>query len=190
METSRTLPLSCLLLFLAGCPSPPPTEEGAPMGPQDAPITVAAAAQPGQAPPLAVAATGPDGKPTFETIIGDGPTVTVRGTVEGASTGQVDFMRITADGPEIVHVAPLVGGKFTVTAPATFAGEIWVNAIAFPEGGQPTPEAPNGGLEQPITLAGEDIELSITIGDYDLMADKFPPPPAPNPPASPEQPDQ
>ena len=147
---------------LAGCP--PPDQ------PQDQ-----ADAQVGDtAPPLAdtpppIQDTGGGALPSFDTLISDGPTVTVSGVVNGADAGQLDFLAAPEKGSDagavVVHVDRFADGKFSVTAPATFERPLYLSAIVTPEGEPPSPSHPTGGTPEPIQLNGLDVVVAITIGE-------------------------
>jgi len=183
--------LSLAILFAAaavvGCPAPtaPDQKAKAPAanaGPANAgPANAApAAAKPGDAaaaPPPGPAAAPPDGAPpkggpdikelSFARLIGEGESIDIRVKVNGAETGQVDFIVLGGAGHEVelVHVEKFTKNEFLVKAPATYPQPIYVNALSLAEGEDPGPNAASGALAEPIKLAGEDLQLEITIGE-------------------------
>ena len=132
-----------------------PSAEGGTPGAM--PADGAEGSAPGGAPP-------PGELPSFE--LGD-TTITISGTVAGADKGQVDFLVIEEeDGvkrPRVLHVAQLEAGAFEVTAPATWEDPIYVSTLVDETGDGPDPTDPEGGLEAPITLAGTDLTLELTL---------------------------
>lgn len=173
-----------LLWIVTGCSSP---EGGAPTSPSAPPPEGAAApagalvgappgapgggGAPGQAPAPDASAPPPGGTPTaplappgFASLITDGKTITIRGTVTPASAVQVDFARVKmVDGkaqPEALDQVKATGGKFEVKAPATLDGEIWVTAMTADA--KPG-EAKGGMAAAPIKLAGKDVSVEIKL---------------------------
>ncbi|GEM_PF-2366874 len=146
---------------------PPPTdgEGGQPSGEPGPPQEDGGAQPPADGAEGAAPAGAPAGElPSFE--LGDA-TITIRGTVQDADKGQVDFLVIEDDDgvqrPRVLHVAQLDGGAFEVTAPATWDDPIHVSTLVDETGDGPDPTDPEGGLEDPITLAGVDLTLELTL---------------------------
>lgn len=188
------LPLT-ILLFV-GCPTtdappsapgaaggqPSPTSPGEPGG---QPGGVSHAADGSVAPPPGPASTagapgsalGPgdpivtappaNSAPGFASLIQGGPTVTISGTLIGASDAQVDFTRgKEKDGrmvPEPIEILKVTGGRFKIDAPATLYGEFWVTAMTLAVDGTPFGKA--GVAAAPIRLEGKDVSLTISLSD-------------------------
>jgi len=167
-----------LLWIVTGCSSP---EGGAPTPPSApapdgaaAPVGAPAVGQPGApgqppaadatAPPPGGTPTAPLAPPGFASLITDGKTITIRGTVTPPSAVQVDFARVKmVDGkaqPEALDQVKATGGKFEVKAPATLDGEIWVTAMTADA--KPG-EAKGGMAAAPIKLAGKDVSVEIKL---------------------------
>ena len=136
-----------------------PPVDGAPVGGEAA----------GGGPPMGDAGAGGPGQQqhSFDTIIAGGATVTISGTITGSATAQVDFtVAKTVDGhkmAEVLHVAQAADGKFSVKAPAKYADAIYVSAGVDLTGDGPTKDALGGAADAPITLAGKDVSVAITV---------------------------
>ncbi len=176
--------LPLVVLVVSGCPTtdmpsgaagaaggqPPPTSPGEPGGqPGGAPVAPGVPAAPAAIEPGDPAASPLAAKPApgFASLIQGGPTVTISGTLVGAKDAQVDFTRVKeTDGrkvPEPLEILKVTGGKFTVEAPATLYGEIWVTAMTTGPDGAPGTKA--GVAAAPIRLEGKDVSVSIQLGD-------------------------
>ncbi len=174
--------VSALALAIAACaPPPPPTqgeltpEEGQPQpqpSPDHAQPQVDHSLDPVPAENLEFT-PAPGDLPSFTDLI-VGETITVTITVSGASKGQVDFAQMIDERPKVLHVQPFNGSStVTVEAPANYVGEIAVSALSYGDN-------PMVSLAETIELAGEPIQLSLTI-DQELPE----PPPGEAPPPAP-----
>ena len=212
--------LSLAILFAAatavGCPAPTASDQQAKSpatnpGPANAPSAGgkpgAAAGRPAQAgdapPPAGPGAAPPEGAPpkdnqevkelSFARLIGEGQSISIKVKINGAETGQVDFFTIGGEHDfELLHIEKFENSAMNVKAPATYAQPIYVQAISLAAGENPGPDSAVGVLKDPIKLAGEDLELEITIGENtDVLKELMPEAPegAP-PPPPPYEPDE
>ncbi|MCK6525460.1 hypothetical protein L6R49_28975 [Myxococcota bacterium] len=215
LHLPRALALS--LLLVAGCPTPP--EEGgegaggqpppaggpAPDGQQQPPG--GGPAPGGEGAPGAVAPGGPSdtSNAKFATLIAEGsPTVTITVNVVGSwGKSQLDFfaLRTSEDGkqtsPVALHIERWDGtSPVKIVAPATLADEIYVSAAQLDDKDMPKMDDNAGAsVAAPIKLAGQDVELSLTLGQhadwFNKMRQDLPPPDptkAPVPPGGPATP--
>ncbi len=175
---------------------PPGDAAGGPGGaPGDAPAPAAEAG--GDTPPPAAAGGESKAKPGMNEDIGAGKivlteppapgegfsklmregqaSVTINGTVEGASDVMVDFHILTTTGdtqaPQVIHTELIKGNTFAITAPATHGQEIYVSALKDVTGNGPTPDDEEGFAALPIKLEGSDIAVTIKFGDRPGWAD-------------------
>lgn len=165
---SRYTLLALFLLPLTGCPEPQGEVTGQPGDP------AAGTAPPpvdGSVPPPASGEGAPMGGPPpgFASLVTDGKTVTISGTVKGATKAQIDFTTITErDGqkfPSVIEVVQTTDGTFKVSAPASYAGEIWVTATVDAAGDGPTPDDKGGIAASAVQLNGKDVTVDVTISD-------------------------
>lgn len=170
-------------LCLTGCPQPEDPLAAATS--QDGTATPGDPGNPPQAPDGTTPPPAPtDGsapapgeafKPVgFASLIVDGKSVVIHGKLVGAKTAQVDFTAIKeVEGsatPEVIEIVNVTDGTFTVTAPATYEREIYVSAVAVKGTAGPTPDDPGGAAKDPIKLAGQDVNVEITLStDPDWM---------------------
>ncbi len=176
------------LFALAGCPDPvdpnlpgggAPGGEIAPMGPNGGPPQEGAP-QPadGAAPPTdgapqpagagASPAPAPPTPPGLASLVKNGATVTVSGTLEGAKKAQIDFQFYTKAGkeesvsaPENIEIVQVTDGTFSVKAPATSDRDLYITATAK-QGDQPASTDPVGFVG-PLKLAGKDLAVTIKL---------------------------
>jgi hypothetical protein len=115
---------------------------------------------------------------TFASIIGDGPTVTISGTVKGAKVAQVDFtIAKEMDGhkmPELLQVVKVTDGTFSVKAPANYDQPIYISAVSDTNGDGLNPDDPSGCAAEPVKLAGKDVKLEISISADSSWVKKMP----------------
>lgn len=93
------------------------------------------------------------------------PTLWIRGTVEGARSGQVRFHSEDADGRlAVICLAELIDGQFAAEAPPA-GPDVYVSVVAVPDTG-PVGEVGTdwGALPTPLPLAGKDHSVHIKIG--------------------------
>lgn len=127
--------------------------------------------------------------PSFSSLIGSGPAVTITVTIEGATQGELAFQSIGASGAaSMLHVQPATGSTVAVKAPASYPDPIYVS-ITVPEDptagldseagrAQGTPERRGagmqvGGAEQPVTLAGDDVAVTVVAGKAPSWLEKL-----------------
>ncbi len=214
LHLPRALALS--LLLVVGCPTPP--EEGgegaggqppaggpAPDGQQQPPG--GGPAPGGEGAPGAVTPGGPGdtSNAKFATLIAEGsPTVTITVNVTGAwGKSQLDFfaLRTSDDGkqtsPVALHIERWDGtSPVKIVAPATLADDIYVSAAQLDDKDMPKMEDNAGAsAATPVKLAGQDLEVSLTLGQhadwFNKMRQDLPPPDpskAPIPPGGPATP--
>lgn len=181
---TRALLAPALLLLLAGCPDPSttvPSPDGAPGQPP--PGAPGAPGEPGQppgppgdaaAPPAGDAAAAPAAAPgaTFTpppglaSLIGQGASVTLSGTVKGGGANvQLDVIYLDGAGdrqtPVPLEIATVTGGSFSLKAPATYDRELWLVATDR-KGDQPAPTDPVGHFG-PFKLEGKDVTATIEL---------------------------
>lgn len=195
----RALLVTLLTVSLAGCPAP---EEEAPApGPppaaEAAPVAEAPPAAPTDAPPpapgtpvepaLTDGPVAPVKPPGLASLIQGGKSVSITGTLKGATTAHVDIAAAATSGephPDVLEVIDVTNGTFTVKAPATYARDLYITAVV--SSGAPSPTDP-GGMVGPITLAGKDVAVDITVSKDDAWRKKlpwYPPGGAPPPPVT------
>jgi hypothetical protein len=123
--------------------------------------------------------------PSFADLIADGDSITISVTVVGAEESQVDFQMLDKkDGkvaPRVLHVEHVVGaGPHKIAAPANLDGDLYVSVMSQgdepkDEVGEPPPasgpENRTGGLAKPITLAGADHSVTVTVGTVPAWLD-------------------
>jgi len=118
--------------------------------------------------------------PSFSALIGDGAAITIKGQVQGADHGQVEFAAVQKIGgarqPRFLHVEKFRSGLFELEAPAELDQPLYVSAIAYEEDEMPGPSHEMGFLAGPLLLTGEDLEIVIVIGNnlqaFDGVFDK------------------
>ena len=214
LHLPRALALS--LLLVVGCPTPP--EEGgegaggqppaggpAPDGQQQPPggsPTPGGEGAPGAATP---GGPGDTSNAKFATLIAEGsPTVTITVNVVGEwGKSQLDFfaLRTSDDGkqtsPVALHIERWDGSSpVKIVAPATLADDIYVSAAQLDDKDMPKMEDNAGAsAATPVKLAGQDLEVSLTLGQhadwFNKMRQDLPPPDpskAPIPPGGPATP--
>jgi hypothetical protein len=107
--------------------------------------------------------------PGFASVIKDNKTITIRGSLKGASKGQVEFTvaRKDKDGyiPFPLEIVQVTDGRFEITAPAGYQEPIYVSAIVDTKGDGPTPDDKGGMLPEPITIGDADLDIAIDIVD-------------------------
>jgi hypothetical protein len=113
----------------------------------------------------------------FGEMINEGQaTVTISGTIEGASDVMVDFLIVTTSGetsaPQVIHTELVTGTSFSITAPATHGQEIYVSALKDKTGNGPSPDDEEGFAAEPIKLDGSDLAVTIQFGTRPAWADK------------------
>lgn len=151
------------------------------------------------APPLGNSMMEPP--PGLASLIKDGKSVTISGTIEGAKEVQVDFTAVDESSgtprPKALEILKVTDGKFSVKAPATYEATIYVTAIQDATGNGPTADDVQGGGNA-VKLDGKDVTVTIKMGEMTAEAKKLfsappempagnsqPPPPegaAPTPP--------
>ena len=156
--------------------APPPGDAGAmpPGDPGAAPADAAAVAPTeGNAPP----ADGPQpgGPPSapfkpagLASLIKDGKSVTLSGTITGLKVAQLDITAVkTVDGqvvPEVLEIVRVTDGTFSVKAPATFDRDLYVSVMTPPtEGKLPGEDEIGGGYSKAIKLNGADVKVDIVF---------------------------
>ncbi|MFZ5477192.1 MAG: hypothetical protein ACOZNI_10495, partial [Myxococcota bacterium] len=154
-------------------PGPPGDPNAQP--PAD-PNAAASAPPPSEtAPPTAPTPPVPPG---LASLIADGKTVTIKGTVKGAKKAQVDFTQVKEqDGqklPDVIEVIQITDGTFTVTAPATYDKDIWITAVVDSKGDGPTEDDWSGVAPAPVRLAGKDVIVEIPVGASNEWLKKMP----------------
>lgn len=193
---------AALACTLAGCPTPPPDEAGpgagsadpagaevAPPMPTDPGVSTPSAGDPGAAPGFNPAA---DKDLVFDRFMKEGePTIDITVTVAGAKKSRIEFTALVEDDagearPQAIHVQEFAGSTVTIKAPATFEHPLYVMVQEALEGAAPGPILRGGALTKPVELAGENLNLSITMTDKPTMP--FGPPPTGNPPTAPGAP--
>lgn len=163
----------------APAPTAEPTAEAAPQGPTPPPqvqpglADKAAGAPPegdgpkgpppgtegGPADPDEHSFRAPDGdRPSFDSLLKDGAdTVSVKVSVKGKGSGQIDFAVVEDGAPKVLHVEDFRAGKtVTVTAPAAYDGEIYVSALT--SGPPPLASEPKA-----IVLKGKPLSVSLAL---------------------------
>ncbi len=203
---ARVNPLMLLfgVALAAGCPAPPEGGgEGAPQPPanQQAASPASPAAQgaegggpppvaQGDAPAPAAEVLPPDQLKFSRFIQADTPTVKIDVDIEGVDDGQIDFQTFDKDGDRwtvrLVHTDRFKNGHYEVEAPAHFDQPIYVSAFKEPPGkeGQGVAEV-SGALPEPIELNGEDVHITVKMGqkaDWTSRAAPSPDAALPNPP--------
>jgi hypothetical protein len=123
-------------------------------------------------------APGAFAPPGFASLIKDGKTITINGTIVGADKAQVDFTLSRKEHgqhmPFVVEIIQVTNGKFQVTAPAEYAEPFYVSAVVDAKGDGPTPDDKGGLLAEPLTLNQEDLNIEITITDSSSWQKKLP----------------
>lgn len=202
LHLPRALALS--LLLVAGCPTPPeeggegaggqpPAGGAAPDGQQQPPGGgPAAGAEGAPAAPGAVVPGGPGdtSNAKFATLIAEGaPTVTITVNVVGDwGKSQLDFFaqRTSDDGkqtsPVALHIERWDGtSPVKIVAPATLADDIYVSAAQLDDKDMPKlDDSAGASAATPVKLAGQDLELTLTLGQhadwFTKMRQELPPP--------------
>ncbi len=204
----RNALLVSLTLALAGCPTPPPStggdqpgqpgdqpgEPGQPGEPppgepgqpgEPPPGEPGEPGQPGEPPPEDAGdgpkdfAPNPEDLPSFADLIGEGESVTITITIEGTTSGQIDFHTLLEkDGhtqPGVLHIERFSNSStVSVEAPANYGESVYVAVHGFKSDGHLNPEVGEvavGGAEEPLTIGSTDIELTIAIGSSPTWLD-------------------
>ena len=215
LHLPRALALSFLLVV--GCPTPPeeggegaggqppaggPAPEGQPQPPGEGAPGPGGEGAPGAVTP---GGAGDTSNAKFATLIAEGsPTVTITVNVAGAwGKSQLDFfaLRTSDDGkqtsPVALHIERWDGtSPVKIVAPATMADDIYVSAAQLDDKDMPKMEDTAGGsAATAIKLAGQDLEVNLTLGQhadwFNKMRQDLPPPDpaqAPIPPGGPATP--
>lgn len=202
-----TLVLPLLLSTLAGCPETP---EDAVSGMQAAPPPNAAPATPveggeggmggdpaagggipaapsaGLAEPGTPPAPASSVVPGFASLITDGKSITLSGTLKGAKKAQIDFVMVNDQGgvmsPSVVEIAQTTDGTFSVKAPASLSKPLYVIVNVDKAGDGPSPGDAIAFTEV-SKIEGKDITLSIDATGTTGIESKLPwagqAPPAP-----------
>ncbi len=118
--------------------------------------------QPGGSPPAPFKPAG------LASLVKDGKSVTISGTVTGLKVAQIDVTAVkTVDGqavPEVLEILQVTDGTFSIKAPATFDRELYLTATAPPtEGKLPGESEMGGGYSKAIKLAGADVKVDIAF---------------------------
>ena len=94
-----------------------------------------------------------------------GNTLWIRGSVPGVEVGQVRFHSAGSDGSalQVICLAEVVNGRFEAEAPPA-GPDVFVSVVALAADADPGAEHPWGALPAPLSLAGEDHEVSLSIG--------------------------
>jgi len=173
MNMPRVFVLVSLVLSLAGCPTPPPAGDGAPVGPPPTPGTTPEGSQDGVAPPPPAGDVAPQptdlaaGPSTFSQVITEGtPTVTLHVVVQGIERGQIDFSIVEGDGKDgqarAIHVQQFEKSTFDIVAPANFEGKLIASAVAVGEDGLPADKGAVAVVKEPLVIGGQDQTVTLT----------------------------
>jgi hypothetical protein len=157
-----------LSAVLLGCPTDE-TPSGAPPAGPGAP----AEGDPAAPPPGGEAGTPPAAAPGLASFIKDGKSIKLSGKLEGATKGTVDVQAVDPDNdkqPRLLESISVVDGTFSVDAPATFDGDIYLTAIGEAAEGKP----PLGGAAEPVKFEGKDVAVVIKLTDSPDWMKKLP----------------
>lgn len=166
-----------LTLALVGCGGgetrqpeaapPAPTASTAPVA-TDAPAAAPVAAPtPDAAAAPAAPPASPAGAPGLASLVKDGKTVAVSGTIKGATKAFVDFAEVKEiDGqkaPSLIQQVAVTDGSFKVDAPANYAGDIYLIATIDTDGNGPSPN--DQMAVKLLKLGAEPVTLELTPVD-------------------------
>ncbi len=182
----RVLTALAAALLLTGCPQPP--EEGGGDAPMphppeggDAPAAMTGGGDEAPAPGGGPVAEGEF--PGFDSLIGDGESVSLTVNVKGASAGAqrvIDFVVMQEPGsggaPELIQQVRTEGDTVTISVPANYDQAFVVSVIDDKDGDGPSPSDEMGVSLQPVKLAGVDVTVSVEIGKMPEPSGDLPPP--------------
>ena len=100
------------------------------------------------------------------TTLPEGATVALKGKVDGFGDGQVRFVDMSGD-TEIIHVAAVIAGNFSIQAPAGNPNPVYIGVTAA--------DGSWAALAEPVTVGSEAVDVSFASTDQPAWASSMTP---------------